>query len=159
MFMVSIGTFDWSSVTGLDKLPRADAFVMIVTVGTVVATHDLSKGVLAGVLLSALFFAWKIARIQVSPYLQNGIKTYRITGQLFFGTVSYFQKAFTYMDYPDAVIIDLSASHVWDQSAVNAIGKVIVKYKQLGKTVQIEGLNEESKLLIEKMGMSMLQGH
>ncbi|MDF2815515.1 MAG: sulfate transporter, partial [Paenibacillus sp.] len=112
MFMVSIGTFDWSSITGLHKLPRADAFVMIVTVGTVVATHDLSKGVLAGVLLSALFFAWKIARIQVSPYLQNGIKTYRVTGQLFFGTVSYFQKAFTYMDDPDVVIIDLSASHV-----------------------------------------------
>ncbi|MDF2669726.1 MAG: sulfate transporter [Paenibacillus sp.] len=159
MFMVSIGTFDWSSVTGLNKLPRADAFVMIVTVATVVATHDLSKGVLAGVLLSALFFAWKIARLTNQAHTDNGSKVYRVTGQLFFGTVSHFQKEFTYTNDPEVIVIDLSASHVWDQSAVNAISKVIMKYKQLDKQVHIKGLNEESRLLIEKMGTSVPQGH
>ena len=56
MIMVSIGTFDWSSFSMLRKVPLTDSIVMIVTVVTVVATHDLSKGVFAGVILSAICF-------------------------------------------------------------------------------------------------------
>src|SRR5699024_5390599 len=52
MIMVSIGTFDWGSFKYLRRAPRTDAIVMLVTVIIVVATSDLSKGVIAGVILS-----------------------------------------------------------------------------------------------------------
>lgn len=85
MIMVSIGTFDWSSLTKLNKMPRTDAAVMIVTVVTVVITHDLSKGVVAGVILSALFFASKISKVEVQSQLDEALNKKLITvkGQLF----------------------------------------------------------------------------
>ncbi|MNI30907.1 putative transporter [compost metagenome] len=133
---------------------------MIVTVSIVVATHDLSKGVMAGVVLSALIFAWKIAKIRITATQQaDGSKLYAVHGQLFFGTTTHFGGQFTYQDDPDHVIIDLSYSHVWDHSAVNAISKVLHKYNQLDKQVKLIGLNPESQLLIEKVGISALSRH
>lgn len=160
MFMVSIGTFDWKSLTGIAKVPRGDALVMVVTVAIVVATHDLSKGVFAGVLLSAVLFAWKMARIRMTSSIQaNGAKTYVVSGQMFFGTMSHFIEQFDYAGDPDAIFIDFSQSHVWDHSAVTAIAKVVAKYRQLGKTASITGLNEESRLIVEKVGLASTGGH
>lgn len=160
MFMVSIGTFDWKSLTGIAKVPRGDALVMVVTVAIVVATHDLSKGVFAGVLLSAVLFAWKMARIRMTSSIQaNGAKTYVVSGQMFFGTMSHFIEQFDYAGDPDTIVIDFSQSHVWDHSAVTAIAKVVAKYRQLGKTASITGLNEESRLIVEKVGLASTGGH
>lgn len=160
MIMVSIGTFDWNSIRNIRKIPFGDAFVMIVTVAIVVVTHDLSKGVMAGVLLSALIFAWKMAKIRtIGSIQQNGSKNYVVTGPLFFGTTSYFMDQFNFIEDPEIITIDFSHSHIWDQSAVNAISKLINKYQQLNKIVKITGLNEESTMIIEKIGLASPSGH
>lgn len=151
MIMVSIGTFDWSSLTKLHKMPRTDAAVMIVTVVTVVLTHDLSKGVLAGVILSALFFAAKISKVEISSKVDNNNKLYFVKGQLFFASVTDFVSQFDFSEDVELVTIDLSQSHVWDDSAVGAIDKVILKYRQNGTDVQITGLNASSQSLIKKL--------
>ncbi|MFC3800186.1 SulP family inorganic anion transporter [Cohnella sp. GCM10012308] len=154
MIMVSIGTFDWRSLTTLAKIPRSDALIMIVTVGIVVATSNLALGVLAGVVLSAVYFGWRSARIKAHAELaKDGRKVYRIAGQLFFGTMNHFVNLFDFKEDPSDVTIDFSASHVWDHSAVTAIAKTIEKYAQYGKTVRIVGLNEDSRRLIERAGL------
>ncbi|GAB2674235.1 SulP family inorganic anion transporter [Paenibacillus thermoaerophilus] len=161
MIMVSISTFDWKSLLELKKVPLRDSIVMIVTVAVVVYTHDLAKGVIIGVILSAIIFGWRIAsNIQVSSSLEShGIKHYSVHGQLFFGTMSRFVEHFDSKNDPDRIVIDFSHSHVWDHSAVTAIAKVIFKYQQQGKKVTISGLNEESKLLVEQIGLAAPSGH
>lgn len=160
MIMVSIGTFDWQSLIQLKKIPFGDSLVMIVTVSIVVLTHDLSYGVMAGVLLSALIFAWRISNLRITSRMQSdGYKVYSVSGQLFFATTSHFVDKFDYMHDPDKIIIDFSHSHVWDHSAVNAIAKTIAKYRQLDKDVTILGLNEESKRLIDRIGIESPSGH
>jgi len=159
MIMVSIGTFDWKSLINLPKTPRSDAFVMVVTVAIVVATHDLSKGVIAGVILSALIFGWRMARIKTSTAMEKGAKIYKVSGQMFFGTMNHFVDEFTFNEDPEHIIIDFSNSHIWDHSAVTAISKVIYKYQRLNKHVAIIGLNEESQMLINKVGLSAPSGH
>ncbi|WP_054024849.1 SulP family inorganic anion transporter [Bacillus sp. FJAT-28004] len=160
MIMVSISTFDWKSVFHIHKVPRTDALIMIVTVVIVLITHDLSKGVFAGVVLSAFVFVGKMAKIRVSTAAESTkARTYQVTGQLFFGTTSRFVTLFNYKDDPSHVTIDFSGSHVWDQSAVTAISKVKSKYEQLDKQVSFTGLNEESKLIIRHLGLSSSGGH
>jgi SulP family sulfate permease len=160
MFMVAFGTFDWSSLRSLRRIPFGDASVMVVTVGIVVATHDLSKGVLAGVLLSAVIFAWKMARIRKETKLtEDGVKLYLIKGQMFFGTINHFVEQFDIQNDPEKITIDFSQSHVWDQSAVMGIAKVVLKYQQNGKEANIVGLNDESRVLVEKVGLSSTSGH
>jgi sulfate permease, SulP family len=161
MIMVSISTFDWSSIRDLKKIPFRDSIVMIVTVVVVVYTHDLAKGVLAGVILSALIFGWRIAsNIQVTTSAHsNDIKHYAIQGQLFFGTMSHFVERFDVKEDPERIVIDFSHSHVWDHSAVTAIAKVIHKYQQQGKQVSITGLNQESRLLVEQIGLAAPSSH
>lgn len=155
MFMVSISTFEWSSLRSLHKIPKTDAFVMIVTVVTVVATENLSIGVGIGVLISALVFAWKMSVIRTHASTnEDGVKTYRVTGQMFFATVTHFLNEFDPAGDPDRIVVDFSGSHIWDHSAVNAVSKLIMKYKQLGKQVTITGLNEESTHLVERIGLS-----
>jgi len=160
MIMVSIGTFDWRSILDVKKIPVADTLVMVTTVAVVVYTHDLARGVLVGVIMSALIFGWRIARIQaVSELEAGGRKVYRIRGQMFFGTMSHFADLFDPQGDPDRIAIDFSGSHVWDHSAVTAISKVVNKYEQLGKKVDILGLNEESRRLVDKVGLTAPSGH
>ncbi|TDF97278.1 SulP family inorganic anion transporter [Paenibacillus piri] len=155
MFMVSIGTFDWSSLRILGKIPRGDAVVMVLTVAIVVATSDLAIGVVAGVILSALNFGWKMAQLHCyNETDEQGRKIYRISSQLFFGTMAHFIELFRYSADPDHVVIDLSASHIWDHSGVTAISKVRQKYEAQGKTVTITGLNHESQRIMDKVGIT-----
>ncbi|CAM4030749.1 SulP family inorganic anion transporter [Cohnella lubricantis] len=160
MFMVSIGTFDWNSLRTLVKVPRGDAFVMIVTVVLVVITSDLAIGVVTGVVLSALLYGWKSARVHAHASVsEGGVKTYRITGQMFFGTMTRFADLFDYKGDPDRVVIDFSATHLWDHSAVTAIAKAVAKYEQNGKRATIAGLNEESQALVDRSGLAVPAGH
>ncbi|WP_244297191.1 SulP family inorganic anion transporter [Brevibacillus antibioticus] len=160
MVMVSIGTFNWQSIRDLRKIPVGDAVVMIATVIIVVATHDLAKGVISGVILSAVIFGWRMARLHATSYESDmGEKVYTVSGQLFFGTMTHFVDQFSFQDDPQQIIIDFSRSHVWDLSAVTAISKVVEKYKQLDKFVVITGLNDESKRLIDRVGISTPAGH
>jgi SulP family sulfate permease len=162
MIMVSIGTFDWSSVKNIHKIPRTDAVVMIVTVSTVVYTHDLSIGVLAGVVLSAFFFAWKVSKIRVETYLnsEKNVRTYHIHGQLFFASVTDFLEKIDYNDNVDKVVLDISNAHLWDDSAVGAIDKIESKFNQRNIAVELIGMNKESNDLINRIGgLSKASGH
>ncbi|UJW56534.1 SulP family inorganic anion transporter [Bacillus sp. A116_S68] len=162
MIMVSIGTFDWSSVKNIHKIPRTDAVVMIVTVSTVVYTHDLSIGVLAGVVLSAFFFAWKVSKIRVETYLnsEKNVRTYHIHGQLFFASVTDFLEKIDYNDKVDKVVLDISNAHLWDDSAVGAIDKIESKFEQRNIAVELIGMNKESNDLINRIGgLSKASGH
>ncbi len=160
MFMVSIGTFDWGSIRTLNRIPRSDATVMVATVAIVVATSDLAIGVLSGVVLSAVIFGWKLSTIQArASFESNGSKLYQISGQLFFGTMAHFVDLFDYKNDPQTIVIDFSSSHVWDHSAVTAIAKTILKYQQIDKRVTIIGLNEESKKLVEQIGLAAPSAH
>ncbi|MFY0803599.1 SulP family inorganic anion transporter [Peribacillus frigoritolerans] len=153
MIMVSIGTFDWSSFTYLVKAPKSDAVVMLVTVIIVVATHDLSKGVIAGVILSAIFFVAKISTIKVIERLNDSDKIFEVEGQLFFASVEGFVESFNFSVQNTKIIIDFSNAHIWDDSAVGAIDKVVLKYRENNNNVTIKGLDSASKRLVEKLAV------
>ncbi|WP_018924987.1 SulP family inorganic anion transporter [Salsuginibacillus kocurii] len=161
MIMVSISTFDWNSLFTIHKIPKSDASVMIVTVGTVVITHDLSIGVLAGVLLSAIFFAAKISKMKVKSKVEEETKRlYQVEGQLFFASVTDFIDSFDYNEAVNRVEIDMSGSHLWDDSAVDALQRVKDKFEQKGIVVEVTGLNEESSRLIERTSEALkASGH
>ncbi|MFZ3580168.1 SulP family inorganic anion transporter [Virgibacillus sp. DJP39] len=162
MIMVSIGTFDWSSIRNLHKLPRTDAAVMLITVITVLATHNLSIGVLAGVVLSAIFFAAKISKVSVTEKLvRNGTKKiYKVNGQLFFASVNDFPSKFNFNDTVNEVEIDLTLAHLWDDSAIGALDKIEMKFKQYNIKVYYSGLNDESHHLKKRIGgLSKASGH
>jgi SulP family sulfate permease len=152
MIMVSIGTFDWSSLRTLTKVPLTDTVVMLVTVITVVATHDLSKGVIAGVILSAIFFAAKISKLEVSSKESEHRTVYKVKGQLFFASVQDFVNSFAFKGKQDLILIDFSEAHIWDDSAVAAIDKVVLKLKeQTSADVKLTGLNDVSDELVQKL--------
>lgn len=154
MIMVSIGTFDWTSIPMLTKMPRSDAFVLLVTVTTVVATHDLAKGVFAGVLLSAVFFARKIARkISVTPEdsADGTRRVYRVRGALFFVAVDNFLAGFDYEARIPHVTLDLSHASLWDSSAVGAIDKVVSKLRRSGSEVEVIAPEGEGGALMERL--------
>ncbi|MCJ2146253.1 SulP family inorganic anion transporter [Bacillus paralicheniformis] len=151
MIMVSIGTFDWSSFSMLRKVPLTDSIVMLVTVITVVATHDLSKGVFAGVILSAIFFVAKISKLKIEEKSEEHAVKYIIKGQVFFASVQDFVKSFKTDEQTKKVILDFSEAHIWDDSAVAAIDKVVLKMKDQGIDVDLIGLNESSWKLVEKL--------
>lgn len=165
MIMVSIGTFDWSSLKSMAKIPVTDTIVMLVTVITVVATHDLSKGVFAGIILSAIFFTAKISKVDVSSKHNNNTLNYRVSGQVFFASVTDFIEEFDYQpEGIQRVNIDFSEAHIWDDSGVAAIDKIVLKYRDNGVTVSLSGLNEASSSMIKKMAVhdkpgGKLSGH
>ncbi|WP_110112227.1 SulP family inorganic anion transporter [Bacillus sp. CGMCC 1.16541] len=159
MFMVAIGTFDWQSLKDLKRYPVSDAVVMVVTVAVVVYTHNLALGVMLGIVLSAIVFGWKMAKIRTTSKLENGVKVYSVSGQLFFGTMSYFIEEFDYQKDPEVIHIDFTHSHVWDHSAVTGIAKVMQKYKKLNKQVVVTGLNSESQQIVDRIGLHSVSGH
>ena len=155
MIMVSIGTFSWGSIGNLRSHPRSSSVVMLATVVAVVWTHNLAIGVLTGVLLSGIFFAAKIARLfrVTSEMAPDGTRTYRVHGQLFYGSVEDFTAAFDLRDVPPRVVIDVSAAHVWDISAVQALDAVVLKFRRAGAQVGITGLNPASATILERLAL------
>ncbi|MGD6801912.1 SulP family inorganic anion transporter [Rossellomorea aquimaris] len=151
MIMVSISTFDWNSIKTLNLVPKSDAAVMIVTVLTVILTHNLAIGVFTGILLSAVFFVSKISQIRVESTLEGETRTYKITGELFFASVTDLLKKFDYEEKVDSVELDLSRSHIWDDSAVAAIDKIVYKFESSNISVHVKGLNEDSTELVNKL--------
>jgi sulfate permease, SulP family len=166
MIMVSIGTFDWSSLKQLKVAPITDSIVMVVTVATVVYTHDLSKGVFAGIILSAIFFVAKISKVHVTSVLaeNNQKRIYKVTGQVFFASVTDLVNSFDLKEDIKHVEIDFSQAHVWDDSAVAAIDKVVIKLRENNTDVKIFGLNEPSSILVNRLAVhnkpgAKLSGH
>jgi sulfate permease, SulP family len=156
MIMVSVGTFSWRSILELRTNPVSSSIVMLVTVVTVVATHDLAKGVLAGVLLSGIFFAGKVARMfRVTSALDDGgaARTYRVEGQIFFASAEGFLAAFDFDEPLERVLIDVGAAHLWDITSIGALDKVVLKFRKHGVAVEITGLNEASAHMMERFAL------
>ena len=156
MIMVSIGTFSWTSIKNLRTHPWHSSVVMVATVVVVVWTHDLAQGVLAGVLLSGIFFAGKVRRMfAVERTLSDdgNIATYRVTGQIFFASVDRFVAAFDFKEVVDRVCIDVSRAHFWDISAVAALDKAVLKFRREGTDVEVIGLNEASATMIDRFAI------
>ena len=156
MIMVSIGTFNWGSIRNLREHPRSSSLVMITTVVVTVATHDLAKGVGAGVLLSALFFARKVGRVlHVGSTLaaDGDRRDYVVTGQVFFASADSFIAGFDFKEVLANVSIDVSRAHFWDLTAVGALDKVVLKFRREGTVVEIIGMNEASATIVDKLGV------
>lgn len=153
MIMVSIGTFDWSSFSYLRKAPKTDAIVMLVTVIIVVATHDLSKGVIAGVILSAIFFVAKISTLEVKKRETNNTLSFDVEGQLFFASSESFVKAFDLGVSNRQIVIDFTNAHIWDDSGVGAVDRVVIKYRENHNEVIVKGLNASSKKIIDRLAV------
>ena len=157
MFMVVIGTFAWNSLTILRRVPLTDAFVtVLVTIVTVLS--DLAVAVVVGVIVSALAYAWNNARrIHAHEAInQDGSKSYRIQGPLFFGSSDGFVELFTPDEDPDTVVVDFADSRVVDQSALQAIEAVAAKYEGAGKRIQLRHLSRDCHRLLSKAGHLMV---
>jgi SulP family sulfate permease len=152
MFMVSIGTFEWSSFARITKMPRTDAFVLVSVTGiTIVA--DLAIAVISGVIISALVFAWQHAKVHSRTRIdEDGIKIYDFDGPLFFGSVTSFNEQLDIANDPKEVIFDFKYTRVMDISGVEAIDAVTKKYQELDKTVKIRHLSDECKSIMKNAG-------
>lgn len=158
MFMVVIGTFAWGSLTILHKVPRHDAFVIILVTAVTVA-EDLAMAVVVGVIVSALVFAWRAAkRITVQSEINaQGQKVYRMKGPLFFGSTANFQEMFDPKDDPDDVIVDFLESRVWDHSGLQAIDALSERYRRHKKKLHLRHLSPDCKTLLHKAGSMVEQ--
>ena len=169
MIMVSIGTFSWSSIKNLQTHPKTASAVMITVVVLVVMTHNLAIGVLAGVLLSGVFFAGKIAqifRVTSEASADGRERRYIIEGQLFYASVDDFTRAFDFKEALDTVIIDLSRTQIWDISSVAAVDMVVLKFRREGAIVELVGMNEATETIVDRLAlhdkpgaMEKLQNH
>lgn len=153
MFMVVLGTFEWSSFKVLNKVPLSDAFV-IVLVSTVTVFTDLAIAVACGVIVSSLVFAWKKSeRIKSTTNIdENGGKHYELDGPLFFGSVQSFQDLFSPKEDPKEVYINFERSRVCDHSSIEVINNIVEKYKALDKTVYITNLSPDCASVVKKAG-------
>jgi SulP family sulfate permease len=152
MFMVAIGTFEWSSFARISKMPRSDAFVLVTVTGiTIVA--DLAIAVISGVIISALVFAWKHAKVTARTHLEdNGTKIYDFDGPLFFGSVTAFNEQFDLDHDPHNVVLDFKDARVMDISGVEAIDAITKKYLEAKKTIKIRHLSSECKNIMTNAG-------
>ncbi|MFP5465110.1 MAG: SulP family inorganic anion transporter, partial [Gammaproteobacteria bacterium] len=156
MIMVSIGTFNWASIRGLRQHPKSSSVVMLATVVVTVGTHDLAKGVLVGVLLSGFFFAHKVGQIlRVASRTEDEgrVRTYTVTGQVFFASAERFINAFDYKEVIEKVRIDVSRAHFWDITAVSALDKVVLKFRREATEVEVIGLNEASATMVDRFAV------
>ena len=150
MIMVAFGTFEWLSFKIINKMPKQDIFVMIVVAVITIWLHNLALAVLAGVIISALVFAWESAkRIRARKYLdENGVKYYEIYGPLFFGSVTGFNEKFDVNADPAQVVIDFKDSKITDMSAIDAINKLTERYKNAGKKLLLKHLSTDCRRLL-----------
>jgi SulP family sulfate permease len=155
MVMVSVSTFSWASFRDLARHPKVSSLVMLATVLVTIATSDLAAGVAVGVLLSGVFFAFKVMRLMdVRSRYDSGTDTriYHVSGQIFFASAEIFADSFALRDTARNVRIDLSAAHLWDITAVGALEGVVTKMRRHGINVELIGLNEASSILVDRHG-------
>lgn len=156
MIMVSIGTFSWASLRNTRVYPKTATFVTFATVAVVVGTHNLALGVGCGVLLSALCFAARIAKLlHVTSHLSADAtaRTYHVRGQLFFASTTAFTAAFDLREPLARVVLDVTHAHFWDTTSINALDKIVIKFRQQGAEVEIVGLNPQSKAIVERLAI------
>ncbi len=151
MIMVAMGTFEWISLRIINKMPRHDIVVGVLVAAITVWLHNLALAVLIGVIISALVFAWESAkRIRARKYTDDGgLKHYEIYGPLFFGSTTTFLEKFDVQGDPQEVIVDFKESRVMDMSAIEALGKLTVRYRKAGKKLHLRHLSQDCRLLLK----------
>jgi SulP family sulfate permease len=154
MFMVVIGTFEWTSLKMFQRMPRSDMFVMVLVAGYTVVMHDLASAVILGVIVSALVFAWQHATHIGTDIKYNdfGSKIYQLHGPLFFASVASFKDMFDVNGDPDDVVIDFYYTRVYDQSGLEAINWLAERYESCGKRLHLTHLSRECRDLLNKAG-------
>lgn len=153
MIMVSIGTFNWTSITKMREYPVSSNIVMLATVAVTVFTHNLAYGVFVGVLVSAVFFANKIGKYMAVHSLldeETEHRIYTVKGQIFFASSNDFVEHFDLREILKKVTIDVTDAHFWDVTAVAALDKVVLKFKREGIEVHVIGLNEASRTIVDR---------
>jgi SulP family sulfate permease len=152
MFMVSIGTFEFSSIKRIKHMPRSDAFVLV-TVTIITVFEDLAVAVIAGIIISALVFAWEHAKIFARTHTdEEGRKIYELDGPLFFASVTSFNEQFDIENDPEIVLIDFKNARVMDSSGAEAIDAITDKYKKAGKKLTLRHLSEDCKKTLKSAG-------
>ena len=151
MFMVSIGTFEFSSLKRIRHMPKSDVFVLVV-VTIITVYYDLAVAVIAGVIISALVFAWEHARIFARATEEGGKRVYEMDGPLFFASVTSFNEQFDLENDPDSVVIDFKKARVMDSSGAEAIDALTQKYKKAGKKITLRHLSEDCKKTLKIAG-------
>jgi len=155
MVMVSIDTFDWSSVRAVVVHPKMSSAVMLATVAVTVATDNLALGVAVGVLLSGVFFTFKVAKllnVALEPSSDDARLSYHVSGQVFFASADIFVDAFDVVEAQGKFVsIDVSKAHFWDITAVAALERVVARFKAQGASVEVHGMNEASATLVERL--------
>jgi SulP family sulfate permease len=153
MIMVSVSTFSWSSLRDLARHPKVSGVVMLATVAVTVATHDLAAGVGVGVLLSGVFFAFKVTRlmaVEIAYDPATDTRLYTVSGQIFFASAEIFADRFDLRDTAQHARIDLRAAHLWDITAVGALEDVTSTMRRHGMQVEVVGLNTASAILVDR---------
>jgi len=152
MFMVVIGTFEWTTLHTWRKVPKWDVFIMIFVAGYTVFMHDLASAVILGVVISAVVFAWqKSTHLYADKkYNEHGSRIYQLHGPLFFASVESFKELFDPANDPEDVVIDFYYTRVYDQSGLEAINAVAEKYAAQGKRIHLTHLSEECQKLLGK---------
>lgn len=156
MIMVSISTFSWQSLKDLGKHPTSTNLVMLTTVAIVVYTHNLALGVFGGVLLASLFFANKIGHLMTVTKETNPVGDsyhYRVIGQVFFACAERFIAELDPVVQAKTIIIDLQDAHFWDITALSALEQVIINYQNHGAMVQVIGVSQTTKSVVDKFGI------
>jgi SulP family sulfate permease len=153
MFMVVLGTFEWSSFRLIGKIPKTDMFIVILVSGVTVM-YDLAIAVVVGVIVSALVFAWKHAQhILVDSYIdENGYKVYDLRGPIFFGSVANFKELFDPKNDPEHVVIEFKRSRVSDHSGIEALDSLAEKYQAEGKKLHLRHLSSDCRQLLRRAG-------
>jgi len=154
MFMVVIGTFEWSSFRVMRRIPRSDAFVIVLVSGVTVA-FDLAIAVFVGVIASALVFAWQKSQhitARISTRHEDGAKIYHLDGPLFFASIQSFRDLFTPSDDPDMVIVDFANSRVYGHAGLDAVDRLAERYEKAGRKIQLIHLSQDCRELLEKAG-------
>ena len=156
MIMVSIGTFNWTSLKELKTNPKSASIVMIATVIVVIWTHNLAFGVFTGILIGSLFMAQRLSQFMYIESTYNettDTRHYTVVGQIFFNSSDKFINLFDYKEAVEKIVIDVHRAHFWDITAVSALDKVVIKLRREGADVNIIGLNEASETLLDKFAV------
>lgn len=166
MVVVAISTFNWGSIRRIARVPKSDTLVMLSTVIVVLFTHNLAYGVIVGILLSAVSFASKMSNISVSRHEDDGRVKYAVGGELFFASTTKFLDSFEYSKEKGSIDIDFSGVKLRDESAVDAVDKVVIKFHRNGVKTNLIGLSDSCSILIDKMavhdkpgGLDTVAGH
>jgi SulP family sulfate permease len=156
MVMVSASTFDWASLRTVVRHPRLSSVVMLATVAVTVATDNLAAGVAVGVVLSGVFFTFKVAHLLEVTVAGDATLDYRVAGQVFFASADMLVDAFDVREVDGRPVrIDVSAAHFWDVTAVAALDKVCQRLRKHGSTVELLGLNAHSQALVARLDVAL----